>query len=141
MLGAVRVDSRPSLSYFDDTLLGSAPKMKIIPKPDSGCCPPSDLAPDLRPIEGQEADEELANLAKAIGHPARVQILRLLILRNNCICGEIVDELPLAQSTVSQHLKILKEAGLIRGDVDGPRICYCVEPRGLRRLRALVAAL
>jgi DNA-binding transcriptional ArsR family regulator len=115
--------------------------MKIIPKPTSACCPPSDLAPDLRPIEGQEADEELANLAKAIGHPARLQILRLLILRNNCICGEIVDELPLAQSTVSQHLKILKDAGLIRGDVDGPRICYCVEPRGLRRLRALVAAL
>jgi DNA-binding transcriptional ArsR family regulator len=104
-------------------------------------CPPTDLSPDLRPVEGEAADEELANLAKALGHPARVQILRLLIARNNCICGEIVDELPLAQSTVSQHLKILKDAGLVRGDVDGPRICYCIEPRGLKRLRALVASL
>jgi DNA-binding transcriptional ArsR family regulator len=104
-------------------------------------CPPTDLAPDLRPVEGDAADEELANLAKALGHPARVQILRLLIARNNCICGEIVDELPLAQSTVSQHLKILKEAGLVRGEVDGPRICYCIEPRGLKRLRTLVASL
>jgi DNA-binding transcriptional ArsR family regulator len=131
----------PAAVYRNSTIDERTGKVKILPKPAVGCCPPSDLAPDLRPIEGQEADEELANLAKAIGHPARVQILRLLILRNNCICGEIVDELPLAQSTVSQHLKILKEAGLIRGDVDGPRICYCIEPRGLRRLRALVAAL
>jgi ArsR family transcriptional regulator len=63
-------------------------------------------------------------------------------VRNNaCICGEIVDELPLAQSTVSQHLKVLKEAGLIRGEVDGPRTCYCVEPRAVRRLKALVGSL
>lgn len=115
--------------------------MKIIPKPGAVCCPPSDLAVDLRPIEGADADEELANLAKALGHPVRVQILRLLISRNACVCGEIVDELPLAQSTVSQHLKVLRDAGLIRGDVDGPKVCYCVEPRGLKRLRALVAAL
>lgn len=80
-------------------------------------------------------------MAKALGHPARVQILRILIAKNACVCGELVDELPLAQSTVSQHLKVLKEAGLIRGDVDGPRVCYCVEPRTLRRLRALVGGL
>jgi ArsR family transcriptional regulator len=97
--------------------------------------------PDVRPVEGAEADEELANLAKALGHPARVQIMRLLVRREACICGDIVDELPLAQSTVSQHLKVLKEAGLIRGDIDGPRVCYCVEPRALRRLKALVGSL
>jgi ArsR family transcriptional regulator len=92
-------------------------------------------------VEGSAADEELADLSKAVGHPARVAILRLLARREACICGDIVDELPLAQSTVSQHLKVLKEAGLIRGDIDGPRVCYCVEPRTLRRLKALVGSL
>ena len=110
-------------------------------KTSASCCPAPKQAPDLRPIEGEDADEELASLAKAIGHPARVQILRLLLRKQACICGDIVEELPLAQSTDSQHLKVLKEAGLIRGDVDGPRVCYCVEPNALRRLRALVGAL
>jgi ArsR family transcriptional regulator len=98
-------------------------------------------APDLRPIEGDAADEELASFAKALGHPARVKILRLLVRKEACICSDIVDELPLAQSTVSQHLKVLKEASLIRGDIDGPRVCYCIEPRALRRLKALVGGL
>ena len=102
--------------------------------------PPREGA-DVRPVEGREADEELAVLTKAVGHPARVAILRLLVRREACICGDIVDELPLAQSTVSQHLKVLKDAGLIRGDIDGPRVCYCVEPRTLRRLKALVGSL
>jgi ArsR family transcriptional regulator, arsenate/arsenite/antimonite-responsive transcriptional repressor len=97
--------------------------------------------PDVRPVEGDQADEELALLTKALGHPARVQIMRLLVRREACVCGDIVGELPLAQSTVSQHLKVLKEAGLIRGDIDGPRVCYCVEPRTLRRLKALVGSL
>ncbi len=97
--------------------------------------------PDTRPVEGAKADDELAVLAKALGHPARVRILRLLVRREACICGDSVDELPLAQSTVSQHLKVLKDAGLIRGDIDGPRVCYCVEPRALRRLKALVGSL
>ncbi len=105
------------------------------------CCPPAALQADLRPVEGPDADEELAALAKAVGHPARVQILRLLAVRSSCVCGDIVDELPLAQSTVSQHLKVLKEAGLIHGDVDGPRVCYCLDLRALRRLKALVGAL
>ena len=105
------------------------------------CCPPAKLEADLRPIEGPDADAELAQLAKAVGHPARVQILRLLAQKDACVCGDIVDELPLAQSTVSQHLKVLKEAGLVRGDVDGPRVCYCIEPRALRRLKALVGGL
>ena len=105
------------------------------------CCPSPSDRPDLRPVEGDEADEELATLSKALAHPARVKILRILIRKNSCICGDIVEELPLAQSTVSQHLKVLKEAGLIRGDVDGPRVCYCIEPRTLRRLRALIGGL
>lgn len=105
------------------------------------CCPAERIGADLRPVEGAEADDELAALAKALGHPARVKILRILARKNACICGDIVDELPLAQSTVSQHLKILKEAGLVRGDVDGPRVCYCIEPRALRRLKALVGGL
>jgi ArsR family transcriptional regulator len=93
------------------------------------------------PERGAASDEALAALAKALGHPARVRILRLLIERNACVCGDIVDELPLAQSTVSQHLKVLKDAGLVRGEIDGPRVCYCVAPDGLLRLKALVAAL
>jgi ArsR family transcriptional regulator len=110
--------------------------------PAATCSPPPDSgAPDLRPVEGPEADAELAVLTKAIGHPARVQILRLLVRKQACVCGDIVDELPLAQSTVSQHLKVLKEAGLIRGEIDGPRVCYCVEPRALRRLKSLVSSL
>jgi ArsR family transcriptional regulator len=86
-------------------------------------------------------DLELARLAKAVGHPARVSILRLLIRRGDCVCGAIVDELPLAQATVSQHLKVLKEAGLIQGEVDGPRVCYCVNPAAVRRLEELMRGL
>jgi ArsR family transcriptional regulator len=104
-------------------------------------CPAPSAEPDLRPVEGAEADEELAALAKAIAHPARVQILRILVRKIACVCGDIVDELPLAQSTVSQHLKVLKEAGLIRGEVDGPRVCYCIALCALRRLKVLVAGL
>jgi ArsR family transcriptional regulator len=115
--------------------------MKLTTQAAEPCCPPANEQADLRPVEGDEADEELASLSKALGHPARVKILRILVRKNACICGDIVDELPLAQSTVSQHLKVLKEAGLIRGDVDGPRVCYCIEPRALRRLRVLVGAL
>ncbi len=113
--------------------------MKLAPQ--AACCPPAAAEVDLRPIEGPDADEELATLAKAVGHPARVQILRILVRKASCVCGDIVDELPLAQSTVSQHLKVLKEAGLIRGEVDGPRVCYCIEPRALRRLKALVSGI
>jgi ArsR family transcriptional regulator len=115
--------------------------MKTQPQASEPCCPPEDARMDRGPIEGGAADEELATLSKALGHPARVKILRLLARRDACICGDIVDELPLAQSTVSQHLKVLKDAGLIRGDIDGPRVCYCIEPGALRRLRDLVGGL
>lgn len=104
-------------------------------------CPPEDLEADVRPLQDEAAIEELALLAKALGHPARIQILKLLLQKNTCICGDIVDELPLAQSTVSEHLRILKAAGLLRGAVDGLRVNYCIEPRTLRRLKALVNTL
>ena len=91
--------------------------------------------------EATAADRDLAALAKALGHPARVQIVRFLLSRDSCMCGDIVEHLPLAQSTVSQHLKMLKEAGLIRGTIDGPRVCYCVEPKALKRLKELVGGL
>jgi DNA-binding transcriptional ArsR family regulator len=74
-------------------------------------------------------DNKIAKYAKALAHPARVAILQLLIKKQACICGDIVDELPLSQSTVSQHLKELKEAGLIKGDIDGVKICYCIDEK------------
>lgn len=69
----------------------------------------------------------LAGLTKALGHPARIAILQFLAEQKSCICGDIVDELPLSQSTVSQHLKELKKAGLIKGNIDGPSVCYCID--------------
>lgn len=91
--------------------------------------------------EPSAADEDLAALAWAVAHPARVRILRLLLAKKACVCGELVEMMPLAQSTVSQHLKILKDAGLVQGEVDGPKVCYCVNTAGLARLKELVAAL
>ena len=74
-------------------------------------------------------DNKIAAYAKALAHPARVAILQLLIKKKACICGDIVDELPLSQSTVSQHLKELKEAGLIKGDIAGVKVCYCIDEK------------
>lgn len=79
--------------------------------------------------------EELAAACKALSHPARLAILQTLAQRGSCICGEIVDVMPLSQATVSQHLKVLKEAGLITGTVDGPRSCYCIDPAAMSNLR------
>lgn len=107
----------------------------------NACSPDRNAHPDLRPVEGVEADEELAMLAKALGHPARVRIVRLLARQETCVCGAIVDEVGLAQSTVSQHLKVLKDAGIIQGEIDGPRVCYCLNPATSRRLKALVGSL
>ena len=87
------------------------------------------------------SDADLARLAKALAHPARVAILRRLLAQGECICGEIVSGLPLAQATVSQHLKVLKQAGLIAGEVDGPRVCYCVNPKAVQQVKDLIAGL
>jgi len=100
------------------------------------CCDDSDVT-----LPGDDSAEDLAGLAWAIAHPARVRIVRLLIGRKACVCGEIVDEIALAQSTVSQHLKILKESGLIQGEVDGPRVCYCINRDKLKLLKKLIAGL
>ena len=86
-------------------------------------------------------DERLAAYAKALGHPIRVQIMRVLLARDRCITGELVEELPVAQSTASEHLRVLRAAGLIQGQVDGPRVCYCVDPRGMEDLHMLLDAL
>lgn len=118
---------------------------RAAPKPTSAaiCCGPEPDRPELSwlTLEGPEADEELARLAKALGHPARVRILRLLSRKEARVCSQIVDELPLAQSTVSEHLRILKDAGLVRSSQDGPRVGYCINFNGLRRLKALTAIL
>lgn len=111
---------------------------------DTPLCPPP--APDHEFVgpdaaDREAADRELARLAKAIAHPTRVRILHLLAEREACVCGELVEELPLAQSTVSQHLKVLKDAGLIRGEITPPQVCYCLEPAGVRRLKALLESL
>jgi ArsR family transcriptional regulator len=97
------------------------------------CCE-SATAPRLSRSPSVNADE-LAKLAWAIAHPARVKILSILLTRSTCVCGELVDAMPLAQSTVSQHLKILKESGLVQGEIDGPKVCYCVNSDMLSRLK------
>ena len=83
------------------------------------------------------AQSKAAELFKALSHPARLAILDLLSQQKNCLCGNITEELPLAQSTVSQHLKVLKSAGLIKGEIDGVRVCYCLDADGLQALRQL----
>lgn len=85
-------------------------------------------------------DNRVAGYAKALSHPARVAILRLLLNRSACVCGDIVGELPLSQSTVSQHLKELKQSGLIRGEVEGPRICYCVDQAAWKNAREVLGS-
>ena len=87
------------------------------------------------------ADADLARLAKALGHPARVAILRHLLRHGGCICGDLVELVPLAQSTVSQHLKVLREAGLLQGEIDGPRVCYCANRDTVWRLQQLIGDL
>lgn len=80
----------------------------------------------------------LADLAKALGHPARIAILEFLARRNTCMCGDIVEELPLSQSTVSQHLRELKKAGLIHGEIDGTKVCYCIDPQTVEEVLKLL---
>jgi DNA-binding transcriptional ArsR family regulator len=80
-------------------------------------------------------EHSLADRLKSLGHPARLEILRVLAARGTCVCGEVVEVMPLAQATISQHLKVLKEAGLIRGRIEGKNSCYCLDPRGIADLR------
>lgn len=82
--------------------------------------------------------QKLADLYKSLGHPARIAILQLLQQKQRCVCGDLTEELPLAQSTVSQHLKALKQAGLIKGEIEGPKTCYCLSEYGLEQFNKLI---
>ena len=93
------------------------------------------------PPSHDEEREQLALLCKALAHPARVQIVQFLAGVETCFCGDIVKQLPLAQSTVSQHLKILKEAGIVQGEIDGPRTCYWLSRDRLAQLKSLISRL
>ena len=111
---------------------------------DQLCCPPEDTGALERlraPVAGLAADEELAAFAKAIAHPVRVRILRMLAKKEARMCSHIVDELPLAQSTVSEHLRILRTAGLVRANENGPRVSYCIVPSALQRVKRLLEAV
>src|SRR5207237_6818632 len=88
-----------------------------------------------------QKEQDLAAFAKALSHPARIAILKVLAQRNECICGEIVEVLPLAQSTVSQHLKELKNAGLINGTLEGPRSCYCINWKAFEKFTSDINVL
>ena len=99
------------------------------------------LAFTLGKIESEESVLALAEIAKALSHPARIAILKVLAKKNECICGEIVEVLPLAQSTVSQHLKELKNAGLIDGTLDGPRSCYCINWKAFEKFTSDINSL
>jgi ArsR family transcriptional regulator len=101
-------------------------------------------APDVplgTAADALEMADEFARVAKALAHPIRVRIVGLLLARETCLCGQIVDELPVSQATVSQHLKVLREAGLIRGEIDGPRVCYCADRAALERHIGLMRVL
>ncbi|MHB8262838.1 MAG: ArsR/SmtB family transcription factor [Acidimicrobiales bacterium] len=138
-----------------------ATKTKITSMASTGCCAPDfSSLPRVPQDTGKRAtecispdtqspsspsdplpDNTMAAMAKALGHPARVHILRVLADRQACITGELVAEMPLAQSTISEHLRILREAGLIQGEIEGPRTSYCINRAGLAALKEAVASL
>jgi DNA-binding transcriptional ArsR family regulator len=91
--------------------------------------------------EFTKTQNELAVVTKALGHPARIAIIQFLIKSKSCVCGDIVDELPLSQSTVSQHLSELKKAGLIKGEIEGPSVCYCIDEKAWERAKKMVVNL
>ena len=88
-----------------------------------------------------KSDIETAELAKALAHPARIAILKHLINLNSCVCGDIVNELPLSQSTVSQHLKELKDAGIIKGNISGTSVCYCIDEKNWSKAKKVMTGL
>jgi DNA-binding transcriptional ArsR family regulator len=91
--------------------------------------------------EFTKSQNDIAALAKALGHPARIAILQFLAEQKSCVCGDIVNELPLSQSTVSQHLKELKKVGLVKGDIEGPSVCYCLDAKALAKAKKMVDEL
>lgn len=101
-------------------------------KIDIECCPPEGVR------SSGNFDEDLSGLCKALGHPARVRLVRMLAEKGTCISGDLADAMDLAPSTVSEHLRILKESGLVQGTIDGPRRCYCVNSAALDFARKLL---
>jgi len=89
----------------------------------------------MKVIDQTDREARTVAMLRAIAHPARYRIIKLLATRQSCVCGDLVGELPLAQSTVSEHLKVLKDAGIVRGNVEGPNTCYCLEPEALEWLK------
>jgi len=102
------------------------------------CCLDTPIRKQTKLSNKNEKRQFMAMLAKALAHPVRIQILEILKSKNTCICGELVDELPVAQATVSQHLKVLKNAGLIRGTISGPATCYCIDTAVLTKFKSLL---
>lgn len=96
--------------------------------------------PPQAPISGAQTDR-IAVIAKALAHPARIRIITFLLSRPGCIGGDIVDQVGLAQSTVSEHLRILKDAGIVTGTIDYPRVCYALDPVALAPLQHLIEAI
>jgi len=95
----------------------------------------------VKTIAVPQAEAKTVALLRAIAHPARFRIVKLLAARQSCVYGDLADQLPLAQSTVSEHLKILKDAGIVRGTIEGPNTCYCLEPEALQWLKREFGAL
>ena len=92
-------------------------------------------------LDYRNKEMAIAKYAKALSHPARVAIINLLLKKQTCICGDIVDELPLSQSTVSQHLKELKQSGLIKGDIEGVSVCYCIDEKEWAKAKSILAVM
>ena len=95
----------------------------------------------MKSIEQTVDEARAVAMLRALANPARFRIVQVLAARNACVCGELVDDLPLAQSTVSEHLKVLKDAGIVQGTIEGPNTCYCLDPRALPFLSGMFAAL
>jgi DNA-binding transcriptional ArsR family regulator len=89
-------------------------------------------------IDYTKIELDIAKYAKALAHPARIAIIQLLLKKQSCVCGDIVDELPISQSTVSQHLKELKEVGLIKGEIEGTSVCYCLDEKEWAKASSLI---
>jgi len=92
-------------------------------------------------IDYTKMELDIAKYAKALAHPARIAIIQLLLKKQSCVCGDIVDELPISQSTVSQHLKELKEVGLIKGEIEGTSVCYCLDEKEWSKASSLIVKM
>lgn len=96
---------------------------------------------EMKTVEQTIDEARAVTMLRALANPARFRIVQLLAARNACVCGELVDDLPLAQSTVSEHLKVLRDAGVVQGTIEGPNSCYCLDPQALGFLTSVFAAL